>query len=98
MECTEVLTRWFDEQTALSCIAELRPGPAVIHLPSCRLALEEDAVLRSDAGSAVVLPELSDATVETDWRGTKLEITYAHATVVVADYSSLGTRKEVLSH
>ena len=98
MSCTDVLSRWFAEQTPLACIAELRPGPAMIRMPSCRLALEHEPLLRSAAGSVVVLPDVSDAEVETDWRGTRVEVTTPHGSVTIADYDCPATRKEVLSH
>ncbi len=87
MMSTDVLTRWSEEQTPLSCIAELRPGPAMIRMPSCRLTLGDEPVLRSEAGSAVFLPECEDVSVETDWRGTKIEMTYDDGSVVIADYN-----------
>ena len=86
MSCTDVLTRWFDDQTPLSCVAELRPGPAVIRMPSCRLDLDDEPALVSGAGSAVLLPPWSDASVETDGRGTRVELTYPAGTVTIADY------------
>lgn len=98
MPCTEVLTHWFENQTPLSCIAEIRPGPAVFRMPSCRLKLEDDPILLSESGSKVVLPEWGEASVETDWRGTKLELTYADGAVVIADYDCAGAVKEVMSH
>ena len=98
MPCTEVLTRWFESQTPLSCVVEIRPGPAVIRMPTCRLRLEDELLLESDAGSAVVVPDWQDASVETDWRGTKVELTWNDGTVVIADYDCAGAMKEVMSH
>jgi len=95
MSCTEILARWAADGTALSCVAEIRPGPAVIRMPSCRLAAGE---LRSAAGSAVFLEPWEDASVETDWRGTKVEVTYPHGAVVIADYDCAGEMKEVMGH
>ena len=82
MQCTDVLARWASAGTALSCVAELRPGPAMIRMPSCRLG---DSRLTC-GDSAVVLEPWEEDAVETDWRGTKVELTYAHGRVVIADY------------
>ena len=89
MQCTDLLTRWHDDQTPLSCVAELHPDAAVMHIPSGRLRLDGGPSLVSGAGSAVLLPRWEDAAVETDGRGTRLELTYPHATVTI--------RKEVPS-
>jgi len=98
MSCTDVLALWSSAGTALSCIAELRPGPAVIRMPSCRLELGDEPMLRSESGSLVVLSDWEDASVETSWRGTKIEVTYAAGAVVIADYDCAGEMKEVMSH
>ena len=98
MSCTEVLQRWSRDQTPLSCIAELRPGPAVIRIPSCRLTVDGEPLLHSRSGSTVELPGWSEASVESDWRGTKVELTYPAGAVVIADYDCAGTMKEVMSH
>jgi hypothetical protein len=98
MPCTEILKRWFEDQTPLSCVAEIRPGPAVIRMPSCHLTLADEPMLTSDTASAVLLPPWEEASVETDWRGTKIELTWSGGTVVIADYDCVGELKEVLSH
>jgi hypothetical protein len=82
MSCTEVLNRWAADGTALSCIAEVGPGPALIRMPSCRL----HAGLVSTPGSAVQFEAWEEGVVETDWRGTRVLLTYPHGKVVIADY------------
>ena len=82
MQCIDVLARWSVDGTALSCVAELRPGPATIRMPCCRLA--GDVV--SCADSEVELGAWKEASVETDWRGTRVELTYDYGAVVLADY------------
>ena len=58
----------------------------MIRMPSCRLKLDDEPMLLSDAGSAVSLPVWEEVSVETDWRGTKVEVTYDDGSVVIADY------------
>ena len=83
-DAAKVLSRWGACETALTCVAELRPGPATIRMPSCRL--EPGDILRSEC-SVVSLSGWKDASVETSWRGTKIEVTYEDgAAVVIADY------------
>ena len=94
MRFTDVLTRWSEAQTTLSCVAGVAAGPRLadvaVHIPSCTLSFDPSrgAFLASTA-SLMRLPDWSDAIaaeVHATDRGTSVELLFPNATITVADF------------